>query len=353
MTPWLSDDALGRLRAAGELPDLAGTKYCALQAIGRGGMGAIFLAEDTALGRRVALKVLDLPDAAGDLAARLLREAQILAQLEHPGIVPVHDVGRLADGHVFYAMKFVEGRRLDEHLEKVPSLPDRLRIFLRIAEAVAFAHARGVLHRDLKPQNVMVGPFGEVLVMDWGVAKILRDAAEEETMLQAPAGSAALTPPATPQTAHGTVLGTPGYMAPEQARGESDRVDQRADVYALGAILQFLLTGRALAEATTPGSRQTDGGRPPLRTTVGQRIPRALAAICLQAMAQRPAARYASAEALAADVSRYLDGEPVAAYPEGLLRKTERLLVKHRVAVMLLLTYMIVRALFQIFFGSR
>src|SRR5216684_2227612 len=114
------------------------------------------------------------------LARRLNREAHVLARLEHPGIVPVHDVGTLADGRVFYAMKFVEGQRLDKHIESVPSLPDRLRLFLRICDAVAFAHACGVLHRDLKPANVMVGAFGEVLVMDWGLAKILRDSAPSE-----------------------------------------------------------------------------------------------------------------------------------------------------------------------------
>ena len=115
-----------------------------------------------------------MPGTDGDLANRLMREARVLARLEHPGIVPVHDVGTLADGRVFYTMKFVEGQRLDKLIEGVESVQDRLRLFLRICEAVAFAHARGVLHRDLKPANVMVGPFGEVLVMDWGLAKILR-----------------------------------------------------------------------------------------------------------------------------------------------------------------------------------
>src|SRR3984885_3912381 len=168
---WLSDDAVARLRDAASEPDLAGTPYRFVGALGRGGMGAVFLVEDPRLGRRVAMKVLDLPDRAGDLEARLLREARVLAQIEHPGIVPVHEVGALADGRVFYTMKCVEGKRLDQHIESVDSTPDRLRIFVRICDAVAFAHDRGVLHRDLKPANVMVGPFGEVLVMDWGLAK--------------------------------------------------------------------------------------------------------------------------------------------------------------------------------------
>src|SRR5216683_4909205 len=171
---FLSDSALERLREGADVPDLAGTRYRLLDRIARGGMGVVYTAEDERLQRRVALKVLDLPGSEGELASRLLREARVLARLEHPGIVPVHDVGTLADGRVFYTMKFVEGHRLDKHIESVASTPDRLRIFLRICDAVAFAHARGVLHRDLKPANIMVGPFGEVLVMDWGLAKILR-----------------------------------------------------------------------------------------------------------------------------------------------------------------------------------
>src|SRR5437899_9138834 len=172
---FLSNNALERLREGAEAPDLASTRYRLLERIARGGMGVVYAAQDENLQRRVALKVLDVPGTDGDLANRLVREARVLARLDHPGIVPVHDVGTLADGRVFYTMKFVEGHRLDKHIESVASTPDRLRIFLRICDAVAFANARGVLHRDLKPANIMVGPFGEVLVMDWGLAKILRE----------------------------------------------------------------------------------------------------------------------------------------------------------------------------------
>src|SRR3979490_2290634 len=171
---FLSNAALERLRDGAKAPDLVGTHYRLLERIARGGMGVVYAAEDQNLQRRVALKVLDVPGIDGDLANRLLREARVLAALEHPGIVPVHDVGTLADGRVFYTMKFVDGKRLDKFIESVASVPDRLRLFLRICDAVAFAHARAVLHRDLKPANIMVGPFGEVLVMDWGLAKILR-----------------------------------------------------------------------------------------------------------------------------------------------------------------------------------
>lgn len=377
---WLSDEAVERLRAQAEAPDLSGTRYRLVKLLGRGGMGSVYLAEDTALGRRVALKVLDVPDPGGELAARLLREARILAQLEHPGIVPVHDVGTLADGRVFYTMKYVEGRRLDRLVPfqlteqstgpsgpapgsspekdrtalggQPPSIPDRLRIFERICQAVAFAHARGVIHRDLKPQNIMVGPFGEVLVMDWGIAKILRATAaslenQDSGAEQVSAGAAAsgAKAPGGAGTAHGTVLGTPGYMPPEQARGETERHDERADVYALGAILRFLLEARASDQGTTV-SHSGAGGRPsasPGRESGS--LPRPLAAVCAKAMAEDPAARYASAQELAADAARYLDGVPVSAYPETLLEKAGRFLSRHRVWVILLLTYLVVRIL--------
>src|ERR1700733_7157347 len=153
----LSDRVLVRLKAAAQLPDLSGTRYGLIEEIGRGGMGVVYLAEDAELGRRVAIKVLE--DG---------REARVLASLEHPGIVPVHEAGVLPDGRSYYAMKLMRGTRLDAFLEKTTHLPDRLRVFQRICEPVAFAHARGVVHHDLKPANIMVGEFGEVLVMDGG-----------------------------------------------------------------------------------------------------------------------------------------------------------------------------------------
>jgi serine/threonine protein kinase len=339
---FLSDKAVDRLRQNANLPDLSGTRYQLLEHIARGGMGVVYAARDEMLDRRVALKVLDVPVGSGDLARRLNREARVLARLEHPGIVPVHDVGTLSDGRVFYTMKFVEGLRLDKHIETVTSLPERLRLFSRICDAVAFAHARGVLHRDLKPANVMVGAFGEVLVMDWGLAKILREQSSElaendpeAAIVQSPKthDAAAEATQATQITGQGTVLGTPGYMSPEQAAGDIAHVDERSDIFSLGALLRFLCAPVALANANSPWRRE-----------------KALEAICVKATENEPAKRYASVSELSADVSRYLDGLPVSAQKESLLDKTARFYRRHTVPILLIAAYLIVRILILLFF---
>lgn len=210
----VSDSILEHLRHVTSLPDLTGTRYELESEIGRGGMGVVYAARDRDLDRRVALKVLEVP---------LSGEAQLIARLEHPGIVPVFETGTLADGRGFYAMKLVSGARLDHYAAGEHSLGERLRVIRRVGEALAFTHSRGVIHRDLKPQNVMVGEFGEVYVMDWGV-----DA----------------------------VGGTPGFRAPESI------LDQPSDIYSLGALLQFLLPASpspavaAIAEKAMNGDRQ-------------------------------------------------------------------------------------------------
>ena len=305
---WLSDDRLNHLRTIVSEPDFSSTKYTYVKELGRGGMGAVYLAEDRELNRLVAVKVLNTPDITDDLRRRMIREAQIIAGLEHPGIVPVHDVGTLPDGRIFYAMKYVRGLRLDEYAAQGASLRDRLRKFQAVCDAVAFAHAHGVIHRDLKPQNIMIGSFGEVLVLDWGVAKVQPQIDTDFSVL--------IT------EAHGTVIGTRDYMAPEQARGEIDKVDERADVYSLGAVLHFLLA----EEKATKTAK----------------------AICSKAMATTPESRYASASELSADIARLLDSEPVSAYRENVFEKISRWVSKNRFLVLLILAYLLMR-IFLIF----
>jgi serine/threonine protein kinase len=314
---WLSDGTLDHLRRVAESPDFSGTRYELRSLLGRGGMGAVYLAGDRELGREVAVKVLDTvtPDA----AARLRQEARILGRLEHPGIVPIHDVGTLPDGRVYYVMKRVRGQRIDAHVRAGRSIPDLLGVFERICDTVAFAHARGVIHRDLKPENIMVGEFGEVLVLDWGVAKVLHGSDPANAAADAEPGRSG------PATGHGTVLGTPGYMAPEQARGDG-AIDERADVFGLGAILQFMLTG------LPPGSQDGSAG-----------LPRALRAIWAKAQAPDPGERYPDVGALGRDVSRYRAGAAVEAHAEGPGERLARFARAYRVPIVLVLSYLAMR----------
>jgi eukaryotic-like serine/threonine-protein kinase len=272
---YLSNDAVARLRQIVDTPDVSGTRYRIVGKIGRGGMGTVYKAEDAVLGRTIALKVLDEEN----------EEAHIMAALEHPGIVPVHDAGRLPDGRVFYAMKLVEG--VPFHEAKVP-LPDRLRMFQKVCEAVAFAHSRGVVHGDLKPENIMIGAFGEALVLDWGVAAL---------------------------ALRGSIAGTRGFIAPEQAEGTA--MDARSDIFSLGAILSEVSSG--------------EPARP------------ALQSICAKAMAERPQDRYASALELRTEIARYLDGERVEAHRETMWERAGRLFAHHYMWILLVTAYLVMR----------
>jgi serine/threonine protein kinase len=295
----IPEPAIDRLAAMFREPDVSGTRYELISVLGRGGMGVVYLARDTALDREVALKIVDGPAHDGVSATGALRalenEARIIARLEHPGIVPVHDFGELPDGRLFYAMKRVRGERLDRSMAAGRDLVERLGVFLRVCEAVAFAHAHGVVHRDLKPENVMVGEFGEVLVLDWGVAAELR------------AGDSGVR-------SGDAIVGTPDYMAPEQARGDAV-VDHRVDVFALGAMLA------GISDAA------------PLR------------AIARKAQSADPAARYQSVQVLAEDVNRYLAGRAVGAHRERLLDRLARVGRRYRLPILVVLTYLVARAL--------
>jgi serine/threonine-protein kinase len=306
-----------------------------------GGIGQVWLAHDTDLDRVVALKDLR-PERSGDPSAwaRFLEEAKITGQLEHPGIVPVYELARPAGGRrPYYTMRFVKGRTLTrasqgyharrENGEAGPlDLRELLGAFVGVCNAIAYAHSRGVIHRDLKGANVVLGEFGEVIVLDWGLAKVL----DRE-------GPAAAAPPVKldcpgdrGETVQGQVLGTPGYMAPEQAEGRLDRIGYRTDVYGLGAILYEILTGRA--PFTDTDSRDvlarvsTEPPVPPrdqIATT-----PRALQAVCLKALAKDPADRYASAGELALEVRRFLADEPVTAFREPAATRLARWGRRHK-----------------------
>ncbi len=321
MTP-LSDAAIARLRSLDDTPVFVGSRYEVLGEVGRGGMGIVYRVHDNALGREVAMKVVAPGSAGPDEGIRLRREAQALARLEHPGIVPVHDIGQLADDRVYYAMKLVRGDRLDERMARGLSLGEGLRLIGRTCDAVAFAHAQGVIHRDLKPQNIMIAPFGEVLVMDWGVAKIRSDSAPatEVRKEQRAREGRDLSGPATTQD--GSVIGTPGYMAPEQAAGNSRGADARTDVFALGVILRDVATA-ALGDA---------------------RVPAPLSSIIRKATAPAPDDRYSSAESLGRDVAAFLDRLPVEAHRETLAERLTRIGSRHKVAIALVLAYVMMRA---------
>ena len=304
----ISDSAVERLRVAIDQP-VAGERYLVGDLLGRGGMGAVYRAFDKVLERDVALKALSIEADADEIASRLTREARVLAHLEHPGIVAVHDAGALDDGRPFYVMRLVKGKRLDEYA-KSAGRGDLLRAFLRICDAVGYAHARDVIHRDLTPANVMVGEFGDVLVLDWGVAKIGREE-----------GAARISQPRLDDvtTADGIVVGTPGFMAPEQASGSAATADSRADIYGLGAILKFLA-----------GSSN-------------EKIPRPLGAIIDRATAIDPAFRYAAVADLADDVRHWMDGEPIGAYRERAFERIGRLYRRNQALVLLLIAYAVMR----------
>jgi serine/threonine protein kinase len=338
---WLSDAVLAHLCGVADAPDVGGTRYELVEAIGRGGMGIVYLARDRQLDRPVALKVVDVGPDGARARGRLAQEARIIARLEHPGIVPVHDSGVLPDGRLYYAMKLVRGRRLDEPGCRSAALAERLRVFLKVCDTVAFAHAHGVIHRDLKPQNIMLGSFGEVLVMDWGVAR------EVGTVQQPPAGSVDVRQVPSLQTAHGTVLGTPGYMAPEQARGDVGAIDERTDVYGLGGVLYFLLTGCAPVHEERRDAAPAPVLRPP--RWYDRSIPRPLEAVCLKALAGDPASRYGSVPQLAGDVASFLAGHRVGAYAEGFLGTARRLGMRYRTVLSLIVAYLVMRILLLIF----
>jgi serine/threonine protein kinase len=323
--------------------------YEVLGEVGKGGMGVVYEAREERLGRVVALK---MPKAGGDDHRRFVAEARIAAALEHPGIVPVHELVTPNGGDPFYTMKLVRGRRLDEAIQAFhanQSSPsgrevERRRLLeacLAVTRTMAFAHTRGVIHRDLKPANVILGEFGETVILDWGLAKHVRTAEagtgnpDVNPSGPTPTGLSTFRVPDSEMTAAGAVLGTPAYMAPEQAAGTIDEVDERSDVYGLGAILYHVLTNAPphRADSAFELLRMVREDEPVRPRAIDRHIPRPLEAVCLRAMAKGRDARYPAAADLARDLERFLAGEPVSAYRERRGERFARWSRRHRTLV--------------------
>jgi serine/threonine-protein kinase len=321
----------------GPPPD--GMRYRVLRPHAQGGLGVVSVARDTELGREVALKEIQAGHAKDAISRdRFVREAEITGGLEHPGIVPVYGLGRYDDGRPYYAMRFIRGESLQEAIKKLHmhqagySLRGLLTRFVAACNAIAYAHSRGVIHRDIKPSNVMLGPYGETLVVDWGLAKVIgrestdgEDSASAELTFRPPSGDSSATQA-------GSALGTPAFMSPEQARGEVTNLGPATDIYSLGATLYTLLTGRPPIQGRTTAELLENvrlGNWKPARQ-LQPNAPKPLDAIAGKALAMKLRDRYGTALELAAEVERWLADEPVLGHHEPWITRAGRWVKRHR-----------------------
>ncbi len=336
---WLED----RVEFEFNLEAVTEGRYQYIRDIGAGGMGRVMLARDIELERDVAIKVLEVPIANDDdiTVARFIREAKTTAGLVHPGIVPVYDLGHTEDGHHFFIMQVVEGVTLREMLsrakmegvDRITHISHFLHLFLRICEAVGYAHHRGIAHLDLKPANIMEGAFGEVMVMDWGVARCIGE------QPRATESAAADGHPGEGETHGHRVVGTPGFMAPEQYLGEDHPAGVSADVFALGVVLFTILSGEKPFKGNNLGEIQLavrTGRRLSVQDAAHEAdqkpVPKELAAICEQALQLDPAARYPTALELGNDVKAYIENRAISAFHENVFRRSRRWMRRHRSA---------------------
>lgn len=328
-------------------------RYKIAEQIGAGGMGVVYSAFDTKLDREVAVKLVKNLENVSELSIRMQREAKIVAQLEHPGIVPIHDVGSLEDGRVFYVMRRVFGSDLNEFIEQHPRLGDRLRVFERICETVSYAHENGIIHRDLKPQNIMLGRFGEVLILDWGIAKFQEtnssidlsetDEVNVDTITR---DNVDFDCTQTWQTKFGMVVGTPAYMPPEAARGMVDQIDFSSDVFSLGAILYLMLTGEMLIDRSNfEKIRMEQLESLPQARTIKPEIPRNLNAICAKAIEIKQSMRYQTANELREDIRRYLNDVETIAYKTPRWERIAKWAAKYQAFLWMILFYLLIRGL--------